>query len=149
MWRVSGGPRRSRAGDVANTFPETLCAAFRRARRPTHEEREHSAPRRKKESGAALRSVTAVALSRSWTVRAAIQLSPRHVTGFHLSTFLYSGGRKSALFGFKANANKKKRVQFIPSMFCVRVTFVRRLRRTPFHNRSKASKRNSLEFLAL
>lgn len=35
-------------GDVVNTFPETLCAAFRRARRPTHEKRDHSAPRMKK-----------------------------------------------------------------------------------------------------
>lgn len=39
---------RPRVRDVANTFPDTLCAAFRRARRPTHEKRKHCAHRKKK-----------------------------------------------------------------------------------------------------
>lgn len=39
---------RPRVGDVANTFPDTLCVAFRRARRPTHEKRKHCAHRKKK-----------------------------------------------------------------------------------------------------
>lgn len=44
---VKRAPRR-RVRDVANTFPDTLCVAFRRARRPTHEKRKHCAHRKKK-----------------------------------------------------------------------------------------------------
>lgn len=67
---------------------------------------------KKKESGAAQRSAAAVALSQIGTVLAAIRLSSRHVTAFHLSTFLYSPPH----LGSK---RRQTRAQCIPGMLWV------------------------------